>query len=444
MKPLHLALATSLAANLALAAFVFQKRDVLSAPAEVKTADSPAQARLSSGPTPSDSAAQIAAAEALASAARSGNAAGVRDHLRSLGLPEDVVRNVVRATVAKRFLDIQKKFMTQANGAYWRTTGNGFNFPAMTKEQRNQLREANRDAMKEFDEVMGPDPNDPSVSRFAFLPAEKATKARELDRDYSDLRMQILAETEGFRLPADDEKLAFLEKEQRKDLAALLSPEELEAFDMRNSSTANRLRSQLHDLDISESEYKAIYSVQKAFDDKFSNRSGPTDSPSSRDLAQARAQAQQDLNAQLKATLGDDRFNAYLRSQNNEYRTLEAAAKRFNIPQTTVDQLFSARDQILANAQRISSDVNLNPDQQRQALAALAEQTRTQVRTSLGPDVADTYLKNNMRWLDALQRGQPVSITPEGNVYARPNPPGNATNAGVPTSAIPTANPPKG
>jgi len=444
MKPLHLVVFASLAANLVLAAMVFQKHNAPPASSSAVVAHPTA-----AGASASELAGRGATAEALASAAKSGDPTGVRDQLRALGLPEDVIRSVVRALVGKRYLDIQKSITAaHAGNGYWRTSPGGmFNYSAMTKEERLKLRDASREATKQLEELMGPDPMDPSVSRFSFLPPEKAAKARDLNRDYEDLRMQIMAETEGFRLPADDEKLAFLEKEQRKDLAALLSPEELEAYDMRNSNTAARLRSQLRDVDLSEAEYKALYEAQKAFDDKFSNRAaGGSDAASNRDLAQARAQAQQQLNETIKATLGDDRFNAYLRSQNGEYRALEAAAKRFSLPQTTVDQVFATRDQTVAAAQRIANDTNLNPDQRRQALATLADQTRSQVRTSLGADVADTYLKTNMRWLDALQRGQPIAVTPEGNVYPRPgsqaNPPAAAA---VPGSSIPpSVLPPKG
>lgn len=445
MKPLHLIFTVSLAANLALAAVVVQKRKA-SAPAAVGSQSQNAPSANFSGAASSPSSSPTAAAEAFAVAAKTGDAVGVRDHLRALGLSEDVVRNVVRAIVGQRYTELQRSITAAQNsGAYWRsgpTPGNSFNFGGMTREQRNQLRDASRAATKQLEEIMGPDPLDPSGRRFAFLPPDKASKARDLDRDYSELRMQIMAETEGFRVPADDEKIAFLEKEQRNDLAALLSPEELEAFDLRNSPTAGRLRSRLRDLDLSEGEYKALYAAQKTFDDKFASRGAPGDRSSGGDQSQVRTQAQEQLNAEMKATLGEDRFNDYLRNQNNEYRTLEAAAKRFNLPPTAVEQVFSARNQTVASAQRISNDPNLNPDQRRQALSTLAEQTRSQVRTTLGGEVADTYLKNNMRWLEALQRGQPISVTPEGNVYARPaQASGPTAPSVVPGSPIPSGNP---
>lgn len=435
MKPLPVLLVLSLVANLGLATLALQKRGS-SAP---KSTGSTEAAKIAPASSPAAASAQAAAAESLVAAAKSNDAAVTRDQLRALGFPEDVIRSVVRAMVGKHYLDIQKSITAAHSTApYWRNSSAGpFNFGSMTKEERLKLRDASREATKQLEALMGPDPADPSANRFAFLPPEKAARARDMMRDYDDLRMQIMAETEGFRVPADDEKIAFLEKEQRKDLAALLSPEELESYDLRNSSTAARLRSQLRDMDVSESEYKALYTAQKAYDDKFTTRATSADPA-------ARSQAQQQLNAEIKAALGDDRYNAYLRSQNGEYRSLEAAAKRFNLPQTAVDQVYSAREQTVSAAQRIANDANLNPEQRKQALAALADQTRTQVRTTLGPDVADTYLKNNMRWLDSLQRGQPIAVTPEGNVYPRPMTPPSPlapSASGVPGSLIPPKSP---
>lgn len=432
MKPVVVLVVVSLLGNVALGVALLNKRSVSS------SASSSTQSQKANAIPDGDATARTAAAEALSVAMKTNDPAGVRDQLRALGLPDELVRNVVRAMVYKKFSDAQSALNAGQVTPYWRGgTGPG-PFGTLTKEQRAKLQEANRAAMKQMEELVGPDPLDPTMKRYSFLSPEKAAKARELERDYNDLRSQIMAETEGFRLPSDGEKLAYLEKEQRKDLAALLSPEELEAYDMRNSSTANRLRFQLRDFDASESEYKAIFAAQKAFDDRFNNYTATANGgPTTREDGQARMRAQEEMNAQLKATLGEDRFNAYMRSQNPEYRTLEAAAKRFNLPSTAVEQAYSAREQAVTAAQRIASDANLNDDQRTQALAGIAEQTRSKIKSTLGSDVADVYLKTNMRWLDALQRGQPIAITPDGNVYPKPPPRPSVSAPPLPPGAAP-------
>lgn len=427
MKPLSLIFALSLAANAALVGALVTARR--SPSAEQKNhASQTATVAPANG-----TAEQAAAAQALAAAAKTRDLASMRDQLRALGVPDDVVRSVIRALVYKKFTDAQNNILGTQTAPFWKAAG-GLSFATMTKEQRAKMQEANRAAMKEMDELVGPDPQDPMVRRLSFLPPEKIGKVRDLDRDYSDLRSQIMSEAEGFRVPADEQKLAFLRKEQRKDLEALLTPEELEAYDLRNSPTADRMRYQLRDFDASDAEYKAIYAAQKAFDDRFSNMNGGI-GPQPQE-AQARTQAQEAMYAQLKANLGEERYNAYLRSQNQEYRALQSAAKRFNLPSAAIDEVYGAREQTVSNAQRIANDGNLTDQQRRDALASLAEQARSKIKSSLGAEVADAYLKSNMRWLDGLQRGQPISVLPDGNVVSRPNPVNNVSRPALPPPTV--------
>lgn len=429
MKPLPLLLALSVAANMALAFVVVSHRNVSSAKPSAATA--PAVAKPSNETT-----SHAALAEALMAAAKTRDPVQLRDQLRAAGLPDDVIRAAVRALLMKPVADLQKSLTAEMNkGQYWKVPAGAVAFGSLSKEQRAQLREASRAAEKQFESLFGPDPDNPMNARYSFLPAEKASKLRDLERDYDDLRTQVMSDAEGFRTAADEQKVAYLEKEKRKDLAALLSPAELEAYDLRNSQTAARLRFQLRDFNATEDEYKAIYAAQKAYDDRFAQAT-PMGPGGEMGDGQARQAARQQMLDQMKAALGEDRFNDYLRSQNPEYRQLEAAARRYNLPNTAVSQAYAARDQAVAAAQRITSDTSMNDEQRRQALATLADQTRNQVTSSLGAEAADAYLRNNMRWLDGLKKGQPIVVTPDGSVYTRPaqRGPANVSIAPLPGS----------
>jgi hypothetical protein len=413
MKTLPVILAVSLAGNAALAFFVLSKHE------RASVAPLPAQAQTGAADkvlVSKEAAARAVAAEGFAEAVRTGNAVAVRDHLRAMGLPDEVIRQAVRAVLWKPAVDLSRELAKKQNKdgqAYWRSLPGMFSPNTMSKEDRTRLRELNRGAARQLEELMGPDPTDFFSSRYSFLPQEKLSKIRDMESDYSELRSQISSEIEGFRLPSDEEKMAYLEKEQRKDLEAMLSPEELAEYDRRNSSTANRLRFQLRNFDASEQEYKTIFDLQKSFDDKYSYR---RNDPNSSDIAKQRELAQQDLQAQLKAALGEERYNGYMRSQDQDYAALQAAAKRFDLPKATVDQVYTARDETLAAVQQITKDANLSPEQRTQAMAKLANETRTKIKSALGDEVGTAYLRNSMRWLDAVQRGTPVSVGPTGNV----------------------------
>lgn len=413
MKSLRLICIVSLLANVALASLLFVQRSKVPAPAVVRPAAKPAYALTAEEKT------RFAAVEALSAAMKSNDAVGMRDQLRALGLPEDAVRAMLRAVVFRPVVQLQKGFtegQRKTDNPYLKMPYGMFAFNNLTREQRAQLIEANRAAEKQLETLVGVDPMDARENRYSFLPPEKAAKMRDLERDYNEMRSKLASDTDGFRLPSDEEKFAFLESEQRKDLAALLTPEELQEYELRTSQTANRLRNQLRSFDASESEYKAIYAAQKAMDDRFNrpNNAGVPFDP------QLYGQAQKQTNDQIRAALGDDRYKEYVRSRNPDYVTLEAAAKRFDLPETAVEQAYSTRDQTAAEAQRITNDSTLNDEQRSQALTNLATQTRNQLRASLGSEAADAYMHTGMRWLDDAQRGQPVTVNADGQISTNP------------------------
>lgn len=354
---------------------------------------------------------------ALASGLKKDDAVAVRDQLRALGLPEDVVRGMLHVIVYKRTHALQQAVSRSQvkPGVFWQIQPGMFSIDQMTKDQRKALRESMRTSSDEMEKLMGPDPEDQNNFRTHFLPSDKAAKVRDLERDYSDLRADVVAEARDFRMPADEQQLAYLENEKRTDLAALLTPQELADYDMRNSPTANRLRFQLQNqgFDASESEYKAIYNAQKSIDDQFANSAGPV----SGTRVQAYQQAQEQANQQLRAELGDARYADYIHSQDSDYRALESAAKRFGLPDNAVAQTYQVRDQALASSQIILNNTNLTDDQRRQQLQELANQTRTQIQSSLGQNASDAYLARNMGWLQILESGTPIATGPNGQIH---------------------------
>jgi len=353
---------------------------------------------------------------ALASGLKKNDPAAVRDQLRALGVPEDVIRGMLHVIVYQKTHALQQQ-VTRAQskpGAFWQIQPGMFSIDQMTKDQRKALRESMHSAAHEMETLLGPDPEDQNAFKTNFLPADKAAKVRDLDRDYSDLRAEVMADAHDFRMPADEQQLAYLEQEKRADLAAMLTPEELADYDMRNSPTASRLRYQLMNqgFDASEAEYKAIYNAQKAIDDQFASN-GPV--PGSR--VQAYQQAEQQANDQLRAELGEARYADYVHSQDPDYRALEAAAQRFGLADTAVAQTYQLRDKALASSQIILNNANLTDDQRRQQLQELADQTRTQIQSTLGQTASDAYLARNMGWLEILQSGTPIATGPNGQIH---------------------------
>ncbi len=221
-------------------------------------------------------------------------------------------------------------------------------------------------------------------------------------------------DTQGFRLASDGEKLRFLQAEQKRDMEALMTPEERHTYELRQSATAQQLRSKMTQLNATEQEYLAIFPLQKAFDEKYNpHNSDPFSSGPERDQAywKERRAADAQLQSQIKAVVGEARYAASVRQQDHDWRQLEAATRRLTLPADTPTRLYALRDTTASAAQQIAQNTSLATEQKKQALAELAAGTRDQVRTHLGQEGADAYFKNNgMRWLKELERGNTVNF----------------------------------
>ncbi|HVS53930.1 MAG TPA: hypothetical protein VHD62_16360 [Opitutaceae bacterium] len=270
--------------------------------------------------------------------------------------------------------------------------------------------------------------------RYGGLAPEKIDQIERINADYSEMTSQIRAAMNGVTLPEDREKLALLQREQRADLVAALTPQELEDYDLRNSPTALRLRSQFGFFDATEDEYRTIYRLTAQYADKIY----PTDVTTlGNDFMSQRTAAQRELNDQLKAALGDERYAEYARSSDRDYQQLARLAERENIPLANAQQAYEVRNGVARESNRIVADTTLSDDQKRAALQTLAQTTRAQLLNTLGQNAGSSYLKTADNWLTRVERGAAVTFTENGGISYR-SVPGGPPPSPIPRGAINT------
>ncbi|MDR0901730.1 MAG: hypothetical protein LBM92_03055 [Opitutaceae bacterium] len=430
-KPLLALFALSVAANLVLGAL-----HVARAPGKSSQAGARIAAKRAERARAADAAkAQLAAlppekmaemsAEVVTALMR-GDAVALCDRLRAMGMPESLVRDVVRAVLMKPLNERRQQMLSKnaAGRAYWQGPDGGPE--SLTKEERAELQGMSRDINTQLTALMDAGgASERAMARYAFLSPEKAARLAELDRDYGELRADLSQESRRFRVAGDDEAMRMVREERDRDLAAILSPAEYEQYQKRYSQTASRIRQRVAGLDISESEYSAIYEVlaplEKNSGENLSNKD--------------RAVWQQASVEAIRSILGDERYAAYSRSTNPDYTSLQAAAERFAIPDGTINQVYNLRDSVASQSQSIAADKTLSARQKRAALSTLVTNTRAEVRSQLGDEVAGAYLDKNMTWLKQVERGGALQITATGELKVRelpkeqPKPAKNTKNA---------------
>src|SRR5262249_43095041 len=129
-----------------------------------------------------------------------------------------------------------------------------------------------------------------------------------------------------------------IDRELRSALAAVLSPAELEEYDLRSSNTGRSMRSDLIAFNPTEEEFRAIFKLRQAFDEQFNNFYGPG-MPSQEQMRQ-RSDAQNLLNDQIKPLLGSDRGADYERAINYDYRRASQLIARLELPADTGPKLW--------------------------------------------------------------------------------------------------------
>jgi hypothetical protein len=347
--------------------------------------------------------------ESLGLLLRSGNGEELARVLRAAGVPEDMIRALVREQIQSRYRAQIRAIEEAGRGdrPWWQNSGR----PVLTPEQRAEVRRLQREMRTEVERVLGPDEGQGTrAGTYAFLPPDKAEAARQIDADYAEMAREMRDRMEEFRLPSDRDAVRLLEEERRADLATLLSPEEVFQLEMRTSSVSSRLRREIGAVVQSEEEFRKFYEMAVAFDQQY-GREGAGQPMARGDRAAAEAAFRQ----QIMDMLGPERTAEVARQRDPDYRTMQAASARLNLPPAATDTVLSTRAQAAAESQRIVADASLDAAARRAALNDLATRVRSQLQTTMGSEGGEAFAQRS-EWLRGLERGAAFSVRPEGGV----------------------------
>ena len=437
MKIPALLLVGSIAANAACAVFYFSHR------APVPIATDPAHeavlaAQRSTAQLKIQAATAATAQAQLWSALDSDDLKTLVARLHQAGFPRPVIRALVTARVQARFASrLDALARSAADTPYWKPTSTfSSSLNAKLEAERSQiLRERGallRETLGEMRELEGIGERVTTAQRrqFGDLSKTEIELLQRINDDYAEMTERARAATQGITLPEDRDRLALLEREKRVDLAAVLTPQELEEYELHSSPLTARLSSALTVMDASEAEFRTLFRIQQQFEPILNPPAGAI-MPNG--AFNQRVAAVQQMTDQIKAALGDARSAEFTRASDPEYQQLATLAQRENLPIAAAVQAFDLRAATSESSLRISNNSKLNYDQKLAALKTLADSTRAQLNTALGVAAGSSYAKSAM-WLSQLDQGVIVSPSVGGFMSIRtlerptppaPKPPGN-------------------
>ena len=323
--------------------------------------------------------------------------------LRERGFPPEIVRAILAAQLRESHAAREKAIDPDAdNRPFWK------NYPIDPKVQAARM-QLYREQQKTLRALLGADA-DPRENmnalyqgrRFDSVPAEKLPDVQRVLREFEDARQDIYSSNVGSFSNETQKRLAALEKDQQAALAAVLTPQELEEWNVRNSDTSRSLRGQLTAFNPTEQEFRAIYRLQADFDERF----GRMYSMPSAEEQQRRGEAQRQMNEQIKGMLGPVRGADYERANDFSYRQTSQLVARLELPPETTNQVYAIQKDIQQRMSDAFRSGTAAADREA-LLAKLAAETQTRVSAVLGPRGYEAYQQYGGSWMQSLRRRPP-------------------------------------
>jgi len=325
------------------------------------------------------------------------------ERLRAIGCPEQTIRDLVIADIDKLFAPRLHALHPAARELnYWQSDAKELESSADFQDRERQQRQIDFEKREIVRQLLGIDlvserarvraTEDFSGRRLGFLSDDKRSQVRMLVEHYNAEEVTVRQKTweEGEALTEDDQaRLKLLQQQRDATIAKVLTPTELEQYQLAMSPLAYQVRDSLFGMNANEQEYLALYKLNKEFHDKWPTDVPPTDPQQRNEWEQARAE----LQAQIKDSLGDSRYAEYRRAQDQDYRELAIAAARYKVPAAVVSEVYGYKQAALEARARVAGNRLIAPDQQANTLQALAAETEATVKGALGEKTYNYYLR---------------------------------------------------
>jgi hypothetical protein len=329
-------------------------------------------------------------------------------NLRAIGCPEITIKDIIMTDVMRLYAQRRGEVSrSKREFKYWETDEKRSLKQAQIEDRDKQLAQINKDLPAVLRELLGINyeremaryfiDTDEENQRLAFLSDDKRSKLLALREEFEGKRELVSYYlTNGAPTAADIEKLRKLDEEQNSAMAELLSPDELEEYQLSMSPTADHLRQQLIGFNPSEVEFREMFKRQQAIDSAYAyvDMSDPA-------VRAQKASEEQSMVSDFESHLAPDRAAALEHTKDADYRTVSLLAEQFDLPaetsQTIVDMRQAAEDQ----RKQLLANPDIPPDRMEVALKAIEAETEKAARQTLGEKAYAQYSQSNT-WIRGL------------------------------------------
>ena len=308
-------------------------------------------------------------------------------NLRAIQCPEQTIREIIMADVGKLY---QKRYQpyrkAQKDFQFWQTGNMGWGGNDIPPKVYQETEKEKRQLLKE---LLGAD-MDREMARqhgwesswqtqfYERMGEEMRDRLHSLQIRYQSLESEIHKRSRGYFDEEDQEELKKLQRERRKETAALLGTE-AEEFEVRFSNLANEIKWNMEGFNPSEEEFRAIYKARAAAEDG-EKRDGSK------------------LDQELKAALGEGRYKEYQLAQDWEFKNLNKIAEREGLGRESAVKVYDMKKEAEEAASKLRRDGTLSKEERDQKLKAIRAETEKAITETIGANGFKSY-KRQAWWL---------------------------------------------
>lgn len=332
-------------------------------------------------------------------------------NLRTIGCPEDTVRDIIIADVDQYFTAQFEQNYGPAKEKFWQTRAQKAFAPGAI-EARKQFRELEKQKADLIQQLLNVDlaaemrkyisggiqPD----SRLDFLTPEKQAQVLAVRSTYIDRAQEVMNELGVILFPDEVEKLKQIHAERRDTLLGILTQDEMDELDARVSPSAAILRQKMANFEITPREFRELVQLRRPVDEEFALLEALPYYSMNQQEKEKKVAAYEKLDQQLRERLGPTRFADYVRSQEPYYgyfyqltKNSKLAGDAFGVRQSAEKR----RAQLLANS-------NLDESGRASALKTLQTETEQSLRQILGEEGLADFNRQTGGWLAGFVKAQ--------------------------------------
>lgn len=291
-------------------------------------------------------------------------------NLRSIGCPEATIRDIITAEVDALFARRRAREIIRPHHQWWRSEPD----PALEAAAREQEEALEAERVALLTRLLGTNAFPALAERVGHpldgpilgdLSEETRLKVREIELEWAR------SAAEG----------GAAETEWRARLAAVLSPEQLEEYLLRYSSSAEHLRAELGSLDVGPDRFRELWRRLDPLEQELEaleREADPAKAARAAELLVLREAA-------LQETLSPQEYETVLLLRDPQYQAMRTRLEQAGLPEKWARPLYEIEQATAEERARIEADPTLTAEERQAQLAAMEADRAAAIQALLGP-----------------------------------------------------------